>query len=390
MELNSKFVKMIARDLTPFIKKAMKGFPVVTITGPRQSGKTTLAKHLVASSYVNLEAIDKRDFANTDPRGFLEDNHKRPLIIDEAQYAPKLFSYVQAEVDHTGKKGQFILTGSQNFELNAHISQSLAGRTALYTLLPLSINELRNAKKLSAKMEDVFFKGGYPRVFQKNVDRNTWLSAYVRTYIERDVRQLVNVQRIELFNRFIKLCAARIGQMVNANAISNELGVDVKTVQSWLSVLEASYIIFLLRPHHKNFGKRLVKTPKLYFHDTALATFLLGVESSAQLINHPLKGELFENLMVSELMKQRWHAGKEPNLFFWRDNTGNEIDVLQEDGTKINLFEIKSSKTYSPSFAKGLKYYDTIATTKTRKSVVYAGTDVQQRDGISLVNWRKL
>jgi uncharacterized protein len=381
---------MITRTLTPFVQKAMKGFPVVTITGPRQSGKTTLAKHIAGTHYINLEVVDNRDFANNDPRDFLAVHAKRPLVIDEAQYAPKLFSYIQAEVDKTGKKGQFILTGSQNYAMNERLSQSLAGRTAIYTLLPFSISELRDARKLPAKIEDAFFKGGYPRVFQRSVDRNTWLAGYVHTYIQRDVRQLINVQRIELFNRFLKLCAARIGQLVNANAISNELGVDVKTIQSWISVLEATYIVFLLRPHHKNYNKRLVKTPKLYFHDTALATFLLGIESSQQLINHPLKGELFENMMVSDLMKQRYHIGKEPNYYFWRDNTGNEVDVLQEDGIRLNLYEIKSSKTYNPSFVKGLDFYTSISSAKTTQTLIYGGDEVQKRNKISLVSWRKL
>ena len=381
---------MITRIAAKEVKILAKQFKAIAIVGPRQSGKTTLARSVFKGKpYVSLENPDVRSFALEDPRGFLE-QYKNGAIFDEAQRAPQLFSYLQQILDENPAKGQFILTGSNNFLLQENISQSLAGRIGYLYLLPFSLKEINEAAQRSLTVDEAIFYGGYPPIFDDQVPPEKWLPNYISTYIERDVRQIKNISNLHLFERFLKLCAGRIGQLLNMNSLAIEAGVDSKTIASWISVLESSFIIQLLRPHHQNFNKRLVKMPKLYFCDTGLACSLLGITKASQLVLHPLKGSLFENYVLGELIKDRYNRNIPFDLYFWRDSTGNEMDIVVDKGSYLYPIEIKAGKTVTNDYFKNLQFCDKI-TGSAEWSVIYAGSQLQRRsNGINVIPWNNL
>lgn len=355
--------KMVERNITEKLLSMGNKFPIVTLTGPRQSGKSTLLKSILPDySYVSMEDPDNRLIAMEDPRGFLK-TYPDKTIIDEVQRVPDLFSYLQSHVDTENREGMYYLAGSQNFLLMRSISQSLAGRTAILKLLPFSHHELKKAEILPSTVNEEIFKGGYPRIYDKKIHPTDFYPNYIQTYIEKDLRLLKNIDDLSKFIRFIMLCAGRIGQLVNLSSLANDIGIAVSTVQSWLSVLEASYIIYLLKPDHNNFSKRLVKSPKLYFYDTGLAASLLGIEDEDQLSTHFLRGGLFENMVINEFTKASLNTGKEPNLSFWRDSTGNEVDLLFSTKGKQQAYEIKSGATYSSNYFKGIKVWAKLSET---------------------------
>lgn len=378
---------MIPRKAEEEIKSLSKQFKAIAVTGPRQSGKTTLVRKVFSDKqYVNLENPDIRRFAIDDPRGFLS-NYSDGAILDEVQRTPELFSYLQQILDEKEEQGQFILTGSNNFLLQENISQSLAGRVGYLFLLPLSIDEISNE---SRQTNNLLLKGGYPELYQKEIEIDKYFANYIRTYIERDVRLLKNINDLYLFERFLRLCAGRTGQLLNMSSLAGDTGIDVKTVASWIGVLEASFIVFRLQPYHKNYNKRIVKMPKLYFYDTGLAAALMGIESTTQLDIHPFKGGLFENLVILEFLKGLYNQGKPNNLFFWRDNTGNEIDLLIKRGESRVPVEIKSGQTITDDFFKGIKYWNKLTQTE-GGYLVYGGDMIQNRsNGIQAVPLHQL
>ncbi|MEE9494622.1 MAG: ATP-binding protein [Gammaproteobacteria bacterium] len=371
-----------------------KGYPVVALTGPRQSGKTTLAKFAFPDmAYASLEDPDQHEFAEDDPRGFLA-RFPDGAILDEVQRCPALFSWLQGVVDADGRMGLFILTGSQQFGLLSGITQSLAGRVGRLQLLPFSLSEITTAGAVPGSLDELLFAGLYPPVYDRPVAPVHWYSDYVATYIERDVRQMINVQDLSTFQRFLRLCAGRHGQLLNLSALANDCGISHNTAKAWLSVLEASYIIHLLQPHHRNFRKRIVKTPKLYFLDTGLAAWLLGIQNANQLTTHSLRGALFEGWVIQELLKARFNQALVSNLFFWRDNTGNEIDVLLEKGERLQPIEIKSGQTLTRDYLTSLKKWIEMVKNDTvgidTPCLLYGGTEAQQRSGIDVIPWREI
>lgn len=365
-------------------------FKAVAVTGARQSGKTTLVRSVFKKKpYVSLENPDVRNFALEDPRGFLS-GYPDGAILDEIQRGPELFSYLQEVLDNSKQKGLFILTGSNNFLLQQSIAQTLAGRLATLHLLPFSISELKNGKMLPGSDEELMIKGFYPPVYDQKIPPEDWCPNYVKTYIERDVRQIKNITDLLVFERFMRLLAGRSGQELNSSALAVETGVDVKTVQSWISILESSFIVYLLKPHHKNFKKTLVKRPKLYFYDTSLVCYLLRISTPSQLESHPLRGALFEGMVITELVKKRTNAGMEINLFYWRDKTGHEVDVIIEQERALLPVEIKSGKTISEHFFGNLRFWTRLSGEK-KSLVLYGGMESQSRsDGTEIQNWRKL
>jgi len=382
---------MIARNARNTILELAKGYPFVALTGPRQAGKTTLSRSAFPDKpYVSLEDPDIREFAATDPRRFLS-RYPDGAILDEAQRSPEIFSYLQTLADMDGRMGLFILTGSQQFGLLSGITQSLAGRVGLVQLLPFSSGELQGADMLPETLDALLYKGSYPPLYDRRLSPVQWYAGYVTTYLERDVRQLINVRDLALFQRFIRLCAGRTGQLLNLSSLANDCGITHNTAKAWISILEASYILFLLPPHHRNFNKRLVKTPKLYFHDTGLAAWLLGVQSADQLANHPLRGALFETWVVGELLKGRYNKALPSNLFFWRDNSGNEVDVIADQGLALLPIEIKSGQTVSTNFFSGLRKWLSWAGAEAGKPyLVYGGDERQERGEAEVVPWREV
>ncbi len=380
---------MIARIATKQLISLASQFKSLAIVGPRQSGKTTLARDVFKSKpYVSLENPDTRHFAIDDPRGFLG-QFPNGAVLDEIQRTPEIFSYLQQILDDNKTTGQFILTGSNNFLLQENISQSLAGRIAYIILLPLSKQEISGTEQEPLEINEALFRGGYPALYDHPVEPIKWYPNYISTYIERDVRQLKNISNLGAFERVVRLCAGRIGQLMNMHSLSIEAGVDHKTISSWLSVLESSFIIHLLRPHHQNFNKRVVKTPKLYFYDTGLACSLLGIQKSNQLNSHPLKGNLFENFVISELIKNRFNNNESNNLYFWRDNSGNEVDIIIDDGSRLYPIEIKSGKTITADYFKGIKFWNKL-TRKEEGTIIYAGNELQKRSGgFKIIPWDK-
>ena len=382
---------MIPRQATSTLLQLSEGYPIVAITGPRQSGKTTLARSTFPQKpYVSLEDPDARAFAQEDPRGFLA-GHPDGAILDEAQRCPALFSYLQSHVDASPTMGRFVLTGSQQFGLLSGITQSLSGRVGLVQLMPFALQELLDAQAPVPSLDDLLWRGLYPPLHDRDVTPAHWFSNYVMTYVERDVRQIIEVQNLSLFQRFLKLCAARCGQLLNTTSLANECGVSHKTIGAWLSVLEAGYIVFLLRPHHQNFGKRLVKTPKLYFHDTGLAAYLLGIHDTAHMSIHSARGALFENWVICELQKRRFNLGQSSNLYFWRNNTGDEVDVLIEQGHRLMPVEIKSGQTFTTDFLLGLKKWARVAGDIALPAhLVYGGDEAMVRQDVTVHGWRRL
>ncbi|WP_242131035.1 ATP-binding protein [Aestuariivivens marinum] len=367
---------MVLREAQQELLSLSKQYKAIAVIGPRQSGKTTLVKAVFSGKpYVSLENPDTRNFALEDPRGFL-DQFPNGAILDEVQRTPELFSYLQQVLDDNVGVSQFILTGSNNFLLQQNISQSLAGRVGYLNLLPFTLSEIKDIAPKS--IHEKLFKGFYPPLYDKPFEIQKWFSNYIRTYIERDVRQLKNIENLVVFERFMKLCAGRVGQLLNKSALAIEVGVDSKTIESWIGILEASFILFRLSPHHHNFNKRIVKMPKLYFYDVGLACALLGVQNANQLELHPFKGSLFENMVVVELLKQRLNKGQLKNLYFWRDNKGNEIDIVIDNFDELMPIEIKSGKTITQDYFKGLKYWNEMTGFKGGK-VIYGGEDYQKR-----------
>jgi predicted AAA+ superfamily ATPase len=379
---------MIKRKAEITLRKLSRQFKAVAVIGPRQSGKTTLAKFVFPGKpYVNLENPDTRRFAKEDPRGFLA-QFPDGAVLDEAQRQPDLFSYLQQILDETRIPGKFIITGSNNFLLQENISQSLAGRIAYLVLLPFAASELPEGSW--DQVTTAIFKGFYPPVFDQPVEPSAWYANYLRTYVERDVRQLKNITDLNAFERFLRLCAGRAGQLLNMSNLAIETGVDSKTIASWISVLESSFIIFRLQPHHRNFNKRIVKMPKLYFYDTGLACSLLGIQNPSQLLYHPLTPSLFENLAISEMIKFLFNRAKGTNLFFWRDNVGHEIDVIIDQGNLLHPVEIKSGQTITPEYFRNLAYWQSLYGAP-GGTVVYSGASHQRRsNGIEILPWRKV
>jgi len=382
---------LIPRQASSTVERLIQGYPLVAITGPRQSGKTTLVRELFADRpYVSLENLDEREFAERDPRAFLG-QFPDGAVLDEVQRCPPLFSYLQTRVDDDGRMGLFVLTGSQQFELMSKITQSLAGRVALVPLLPFTLGELQAVERAPEKLEELLFTGLYPPIYDRGLDPAVWYGNYVRTYLERDVRQMVNVRDLDAFQRFLRMCAGRTGQLLNLSSLASDCGITHNTARSWISVLEASYVVHLLQPHHENFNKRLTKTPKLYFYDTGLAAWLLGIQEPAQLALHPLRGELFETWVLSELLKARFNRALSSNLYFWRDRSGLEVDVLLDQGLELVPVEIKSGQTVASDFFKSLERWQKLAGTKGgRPWLVYGGDRRQSRTAGEVVPWAEI
>lgn len=379
---------MIERIITKKVKELSLKFPLVALTGPRQSGKTTLIKQIFSSyPYVSLEDLDTRSYAQNDPRGFLNE-YKEGAILDEIQRVPELFSYLQTIVDQTKKAGHFILSGSHNFLILENLTQSLAGRVAILHLLPLSQKEMKQSNKLPLSIEDVLFKGSYPRIYQDDIEPTDWYPSYIQTYVERDLRQIKNITDLSTFQRFLKMCAARSGQMLNLSSLANDCGVTHNTAKSWLAVLEASFIAFSLEPYFENIGKRLVKIPKLYFYDTGLLCSLLDIEEPKQISSHYLRGGIFESYVVSEMLKVRFNKGAKKNLYFWRDKTGHEVDLLMQEADQLQPIEIKSGKTILEDYFDGIKYLIEHSRQSYKKPfVVYAGDRKQDREKGCFLPW---
>lgn len=344
----------IERSITEAIKKADPFYPVIVITGPRQVGKTTLCRHLFEGfRYVNLERPTERQLAQEDIEGFI-DGLGSKVIIDEVQNVPEMLSYIQVKVDENPDL-KYVITGSSNFSLLHTITQSLAGRAALFTLLPLSFKEIKDYIK-SSGIREIMYNGFYPAIFTKDVPPDIFYSNYYSTYVERDIRQIRQLKNINAFELFMRLCAGRIGSELNYSSLGIESGVSAPTIKEWLSLLSASYITYTLQPFFSNINKRLTKSPKLYFYDTGLLCYLLGIENPDQLMTHPLRGAIFENLVVTEMMKEKFNSGKRPKLFFYRENSGREVDIVEENGLNLNIYEVKASKTFSKDFRKNLDY----------------------------------
>lgn len=382
---------MIPRSATLTLQRLAKGFPVLAVTGPRQSGKTTLAKHVFPDKdYVSLENPDELEFANTDPRRFLA-RFTQGAVLDEVQRCPALLSWLQTLVDERGFMGDFVLTGSAQFEWIAGISQSLAGRVGRVELLPLNAAELHAAKKLPAELNTMLLQGGYPSLYDRAVSPQDWFSNYIATYIERDVRQLIGVRDLSQFQRFVKMCAARSGQLLNLAALGADCGLSATTAREWLSVLEASYLVMRLRPYYQNFGKRLVKSPKLYFLDVGLMAWLLGIRDATTLDTHAARGALFETFVVSELVKQQFNRGQSAELFFWRDSTGNEVDVVLETEKGLQAIEIKSGATYASDWQKSINKWRTLAGNEgLQPMIIFGGDNGHERGDFLLKSWRQL
>jgi len=398
---------MFARHLSKTLRAAARDYPVVTLTGPRQSGKTTLVRTAFPRHiYASLEDPDVRAFATEDPRGFLGQFRGR-VILDEVQRVPDLFSYIQGIVDHVDRPGHFILSGSQNFLLLHRVSQTLAGRCAVLRLLPFSRSELiarpirdiakslqlrrsggSTDQKTAADPFETLFTGGFPRIHDKGLKPQSWLANYYQTYLERDVRDLLNVGDLEGFGRFVRLCAGRSGQLLNASSLAADAGVSHTTARRWLSILEASFVIYLLRPHHRNFNKRLVKSPKLYFLDTGLLCYLLRVQNPADLIAHAARGAIFETWVVSEALKNFYNRGVEPDVYFWRDSAGHEIDLLIDQGSKQIPVEVKSGQTIASDFFADIDYWRNLARQPAGgAALVYGGDASSKRRGVSVLSW---
>ncbi len=383
-----KIIEMIERSLEKIILSSSKKVRSITITGPRQSGKTTLVKKLFPNhEYINLESPINKQIAHSDPESFFLRN--KDIIFDEIQNIPELFSYIQIHIDSNNRKGQFILTGSQNFSLMERISQSLAGRTYIYKLFPLTISELKKAKYFVNDYKEHVFKGFYPEVYYENQDIRKWAESYIETYVEKDIRNLFKIRDLTKFFSFLKICAGRIGQLVNYTNLSNEIGISDNTIKEWLGILEKSYIIFILKPYYNNFNKRITKSPKIYFYDTSLACSLLEIHDPKQLDFHFMKGQLFENFIIADLIKNKYNKGYLPSSYFWRDSTGNEIDYLEEENGKINAIEIKASNTFNIDYIKNIDTFRKIAKEKIDSvNLIYNGVQKFFIHDVKITPWQ--
>jgi len=380
---------MIRRNIEQVLCTLLQKFPAVNITGPRQSGKTTLVKSLNGDyNYLSLENPDTRLFAESDPRGFLRSAGEK-FILDEVQYVPQLFSYLQEILDTAKENGKVILLGSQSFLMNQHISQSLAGRVASLKLLPLSYAELKSANQNSQNIDTVLFRGGYPRLFNETIEPVYFFPNYIETYLQRDVRLLRNIENLNTFVRFIKLCAGRVGNILDISSLANDAGISVNTAKAWLSLLEASYILYFVQPFSGNVNRRMIKSPKLYFYDTGLVCSLLNIEQEKQLETFYLRGALFENFVFSELIKSRFNAGLPANFYFLRDSKGVEIDCVQELPEGMRFIEIKSSETLSNDHIRNINLLKNLFP-KTENNVVYSGQKVVDFHNVRFVNWQNM
>lgn len=383
---------IIERSIKSKLLQLLKSFPVVTLTGCRQCGKSTLLKHLLPDyTYISLEDLDLRQIAKEDPRHFIS-IYSQKVIIDEIQQVPELLSYLQTHIDSVNESGMYVLTGSHNLLLMQSISQSLAGRTALLSLAPFSVAELRSENLVPQTTNEMLFKGSFPRIYDKQIEATDFYPSYIKTYIDRDVRILRNINDYSAFTRFLKLCAGRCSQILNVTALAEDAGITRKTAEAWLSVLEASYIIYLLKPYYKNFGKRIIKNPKMYFYDTGLVSSLLGITSAEQIENFYMRGALFENFVVSELLKRRLFAGKTDELYFWRDSNGIEIDVIEEDNLEIKAYEIKASETMNTAFFSNIKKVKEIAGLKAENTaVIYSGKSLPAtKESGAYICWKEI
>ena len=380
---------LVEREISSTLSKMTKQYPVITITGPRQSGKTTLVQNIFQDyTYLTLEDPDVRELAISDPREFLKNAGNR-AIFDEIQQVPELLSYIQGIVDNKKKHGMFILTGSHQFDLFNSISQSLAGRTAILTLLPFSFNELDSINS-TFSADEYILHGFYPGVHDRKLEPVKAYKNYFETYIQRDLRQIVNIKDLRIFQKFVRLCAGRIGQLYSASGLSNDLGVSVPTVNSWISILEASYVVFLLEPYHENIGKRLIKSPKLYFYDVGLAAYLLGIETVTQMERDPLRGNLFENMVIAELVKKRFNRGLDHNLFFYRDSNGNEVDILFKQANLFFPAEVKAASTFNRDFLRSLLHVRKQRVPLGNDSyIIYSGIQEMKVEGVQLLNFKK-
>lgn len=382
---------IVQREIVGAMKQMAGKYPIIALTGPRQSGKTTLLKAMFPDyRYVNLENPDTRNFAETDPRSFLK-QYDKYVIFDEVQRVPHLFSYIQSVVDDSGLMGQFVFSGSQNFHLMRNITQSLAGRVAIFRLFPFDFQELENAGMLQAEYTEYLIKGFYPAIYDRGIKPSDFYPNYIETYIQRDVSELVAIQDMSLFRKFLALCATRAGQVLNMSNLANECGISSPTVKAWLSALENSYIVFLLQPYHKNFSKRVVKSPKLYFYDTGLLSNLLKINDISKINSQSVKGALFENMMVAQYVKRIHHKNeKQIEPWFWRDSEGNEVDLLLEKPQQTEILEIKATQTIMPNLFKGIGYYAALETgTELAKTLVYGGNEKQNRAVAQIVPWNE-
>jgi len=381
---------MINREAEKKIRLYAKQFRAIAVVGPRQSGKTTIARKVFPRKpYVSLEDPDERQMALDDPRYFLS-RFNKGAIIDEAQRVPELFSYLQSIIDKTNKDGLFVLTGSNNFLLQQSISQTLAGRIGYIDLLPLTLQEIKRFENKINTANDWILNGSYPEIYDKERKPSIWYPAYIRTYVERDVRMIKNIDNSSLFTKFLKICAGRTSQLLNLTAISIECGIELKTVKSWLAVLESSYIIYLLKPHYSNFNKRLVKTPKLYFYDSGLACSLLGIKTISELELSHFRGSLFENAVVSEIYKIESNKINQSQLYFWRDNKGLEIDLLIDSGKKILPVEVKSANTFSKDYLKNVFYWNALSASKGGMLVYSGDKSFKLPNQITITSWNDL
>lgn len=381
---------MIKRHIEPEFLQLLGEYPIVTILGPRQAGKTTLARQLLPDyAYVNLEHPETRDFARDDPKAFLA-QYPGKVIFDEIQRLPELLSYLQVAVDNQRENGRYVLTGSHQLALREAIAQSLAGRTAILHLLPFSIAELVDNHLGFAKAEDYIYQGFLPRIYDQQQRPSTAYANYYQTYVERDVRQLINLKDVAQFQKFMKLVAGRVGQLMDYSSLAGDVGVSATTVKHWLSILEASFILYKLPPYFENFGKRVIKTPKYYFIDTGLLCFLLGIENPAQVARDPLIGQLFENLVVIDVVKNFYNKGKLDNIYFFRDSNGLEADLLLQQGRQLMPIEIKSSSTYKPELLKGLKRILELSPQMMNAHLVYAGDAMEFSNGINAIRFDEL
>ena len=377
----------LPRTLGRRIKKMLGKFPVVTITGPRQSGKTTLLRNEFPDyKYYNLERLDHREMIISDPSGFLRHAGEQ-IIFDEAQHIPELFSYIQVFSDERGSPGQYILSGSQSFVLNEKISQSLAGRALVSHLFPLDMTEV---DLQDASLFRKIWQGFYPGVLLKGISPDDFYPSYIQTYVERDIRMIRSVENLQLFTRFLSLCAGRTGQILNLSSLANDTGISVNTAKAWLSLLEASFVIFLLHPYYRNFNKRLIKSPKIYFYDTGLVCSLLRIASPEMLLTHYLYGQLYENLVVAEIRKMIFHAGRVPHLYYWRESNGTEIDLIAEtESGNALLLEIKGGESFSNDYLRNLKKIPWNESVP-EKAVIYAGNTSTRLAGVEIVGWQDL
>ncbi|MGX5855215.1 ATP-binding protein [Dyadobacter jiangsuensis] len=381
----------VARRIEAVIRQHTEKYPVLAITGPRQSGKTTMLKTIFADyRYVSLENPDSRAFATDDPVGFLREYPER-MIFDEVQQVPGLFSYIQTIVDESRQMGQFILSGSQNFQLLNNITQSLAGRVALFKLLPFEFAEMRSGNLLAETFPEACLNGFYPAIYDRRIEPTTFYANYIQTYVERDVTELANIRDLRQFRTFLSLCAARIGQLMNLSSIANECGITQPTAKAWLSILESSYITFQLQPFYRNFSKRVVKTPKIYFYDTGLLCHLLGIRNTATFAESTLRGSIFENLVIAEIYKQNEHLYLHKDYWFWRDSNGHEVDLLTQNGNLYDIFEIKSTQTIMTEHFAGLNYFNEISENNAReKTLIYGGSTNQSRTQYTVSSWKNI